>query len=181
MVTIYLKWGNKLVCGHDILFFPCMSCASCKSPHSKKWSKAAFVPGTVYVNAATVKHRQSKQKSTCCPVALLSLCTALSLALGGLCRCWRRSRVSSWDRSSFCTSLQRADLCCAHGSEMSDVCPSCSCLCCCRPAVTPLTAQHLQEQQHSVLHRGAEMWLQQQQIFSSYCDVDPRETLSVVD
>lgn len=39
MVTIYLKWGNKLVCGHAILFSPCMSCALYKSPHSKKWRK----------------------------------------------------------------------------------------------------------------------------------------------
>lgn len=101
----------------------------------------------------TIKNESNKICSmTCCPAALLSLCTGLAPALGGLCRCWRRNRVFSWSRSSSCRSRRNDALCCVRGSEMSDVCQSCNCLCCSRPAETPLTAQHLTKP-HSMLNK----------------------------
>lgn len=106
---------------------------------------------------------KSKQKCACfltCPAALLCRRTGLapSRARGGLCRCWRRSRASSGSPSSCGTGLQGAALCCAHGSETSDVCQSCSCLCCCRPAATPLSAPHLQHNAMSRIHRNVMNW-----------------------
>lgn len=106
-----------------------------------------------------IKSHNIMHRPTCCPVALLSLCSGLFLALGGLCRCWKRSTVSFGRLYFSCTSLKGDVLWGVRGSEMCDVCQSCCCLCCCRPAATLLSARYLKTQQHSVLHtRGTQSW-----------------------